>query len=96
MQKNCSLRQQSFLALADFVFVFLFGSHAAPQMPLCFVFVQNGFDLIEQSAVDGVEPFGNIFMYSGFGYAVFFSGVADGGFMFNNVHCKLGSPFFYV
>lgn len=68
--------------------IFSFGSHAAPDVPFLFVFVQNFPNLKIQRIIALPQPFGQLFVDGRLGYAKPLGGRPDGGTGFNHVHSQ--------
>ena len=64
-------------------------------MALGFVFFQNNLNPFPECRVLKPQPFGNIFMNSGFTYFELLGGGADRGIVFNYVFSKYGGSVFY-
>ena len=69
---------------------------AAAQMPLCFVRVQNAFDVQIQIAVEPLQSLHNVFMYRGFRDIKLLCRFSDRAFIFNHVMCELDRSFLDV
>lgn len=72
-----------------FLLVLPLGSHAAPDMPLLLVFIQNGPDLGIQNGIALGQSLGQGFVDGGFGNAELPGSRADSGTGFNHVHSQL-------
>ncbi len=72
------------------------GGHAAPDMPLGLVLVQNGLHLPVQHPVTGGQTLRQILMYGGFADAELFGGGADGGPVLYQVQSQLSGSLLQV
>ena len=73
-------------------FVFCFGGHAAPDMALLLVEIQDFSDPVIQDPVALFEPLRQILMYGGFGNAEMPWSGAVGGTGFDYVHSQFAGP----
>ena len=76
----------------DLVTVFPPGSHAAPDMPLCLIDIQNVFDFNIKLRIEFFQPFGYIFMYSRFADSELFSRTADRFLVGDDIFTELDRP----
>ena len=83
---------------SDFLFALIFptGGHAAPDVPLPAVQVQNGPDLpIEQGIAVG-QTLAQVLVYRGFGNAEMLRRSPYGGPGVNDVHSQLPGPVIHI
>ena len=76
--------------------VFFSGGLAAPDVPLLFVQIQNGSDLLIQKPVIFLQSLGKIFVDRRFGYSEFPCRSAYSGTGFDDVHSQFSGPYFDV
>ena len=78
-----------------FSLVFSPGGHAAPDVPLLLVDIQNLPDLKIQCIIVLLQPLGQVLMHRGFGDTEMPGGSPDGGTGFNHVHSQFTGPFLH-
>ena len=80
--------------------VFLPCSHAAPDMTLLLVHIEDASHLGEQCIVFLSQSFADILVYCAFGYSELTCGAAHGGSVFYNVltehYCSLSGPGLHI
>ena len=83
---------------SDFLFSLIFptGGHAAPDVPLPAVQVQNGPDLPVEQGIAVGQTLAQVLVYRGFGNAEMFRRGPNGGPGVDDVHSQLPGPVIHI